>query len=246
MIFLCFSSIDRYTIVKSFLYHLKTYGFNVWYDYHELILGDEKKEKNFINAISKCNYFVIIYSQAFFKSACAITEENLIFSEYKKRNITVFPILYNIRYNELPRLQQERVENLIYNEISDQSGGLASINQIVCKCLIDDMHIPSNEPTPQINYSFANRIYDTYIKEIINSYLQVSSENFNARIALLYSLYKYCTVIKPIPIIPEYVNKIVNHLFNITKLNIPLNHKEIIIAELSIMKLFEINDLMLH
>lgn len=45
MIFLCFSSGDRYSIVKSCLYHLKNYGYETWYDYHELILGDKKREK---------------------------------------------------------------------------------------------------------------------------------------------------------------------------------------------------------
>lgn len=54
--FICFSSADRYTVVKSCLYHLKNYGFTVWYDYHELILGDKKREKNFENAIKSNKY----------------------------------------------------------------------------------------------------------------------------------------------------------------------------------------------
>ena len=65
MIFLCFSSGDRYTIVKSCLYHLKNYGLSVWYDYHELILGDMKREKNFIDAIQTSDYYIIIYSSNF-------------------------------------------------------------------------------------------------------------------------------------------------------------------------------------
>ena len=77
--FICFSSADRYTIAKSCLYHLKNYGFSVWYDYHELILGDKKREKNFENAIKSNKYFIIIYSKNLFSSPCAVEEEKLIF-----------------------------------------------------------------------------------------------------------------------------------------------------------------------
>lgn len=41
-VFLCFSSADRYTIVDSVLYHLKRFHIPVWYDYHELTLGDNR------------------------------------------------------------------------------------------------------------------------------------------------------------------------------------------------------------
>ena len=75
MIFLCFSSGDRYSVVKSCLYHLKNYGYETWYDYHELILGDKKREKNFEKAIQACDYFIIIYSYNYLNSPCAINEE---------------------------------------------------------------------------------------------------------------------------------------------------------------------------
>ena len=116
MIFLCFSSGDRYSIVKSCLYHLKNYGYETWYDYHELILGDKKREKNFIKAIQTCDYFIIIYSNNLLNSPCAINEESLIFAETYKREITIFPLLYNLKFDELPYEIQNRIENLIYNE----------------------------------------------------------------------------------------------------------------------------------
>lgn len=100
--FLCFSSGDRYTVVKSCLYHLKNYGIPVWYDYHELILGDLKKEKNFEHAINSNKYFIIVYSEAFFKSPCALNEEYRIFSQLEERDIVIFPLLYNIKFRELP------------------------------------------------------------------------------------------------------------------------------------------------
>ena len=136
MIFLCFSSGDRYSIVKSCLYHLKNYGYETWYDYHELILGDKKREKNFEKAIQTCDFFVIIYSNNFLNSPCAVNEESLIFTESTKRNITIFPLLYNIKFTELPTDIQNKIENLIYNEITDSTGCIESVNQIVVKILL--------------------------------------------------------------------------------------------------------------
>lgn len=90
MIFLCFSSGDRYSIVKSCLYHLKNYGYETWYDYHELILGDKKREKNFIKAIQTCDYFIIIYSNNLLNSPCAINEESLIFAVHPREILQSF------------------------------------------------------------------------------------------------------------------------------------------------------------
>lgn len=56
----------------------ENYGYETWYDYHELILGDKKREKNFEKAIQTCDFFVIIYSNNFLNSPCAVNEESLI------------------------------------------------------------------------------------------------------------------------------------------------------------------------
>ena len=34
MIFIGYSSGDRYTVVESLVFHLKNYGFEVWYGFH--------------------------------------------------------------------------------------------------------------------------------------------------------------------------------------------------------------------
>ncbi len=245
MIFLCFSSNDRYTVVKSCLYHLKNYGLSVWYDYHELILGAKKKEKNFVNAIENSNYFIIVYSQGFFHSPCAIQEENIIFDEFKKRPITIFPLLYNISFNELPQLQKSRIENLIYNEITDESGSLPTINQIVCKFYIDQLTESCYDLTPCINLSVAKKIDDIFIRRIIDVYSQISADNFNARIALLFSLFEYSMELHQEVNISENIIKTMNYLFNTTKMNIPLNHKELIIAELALLNTWGTMNLML-
>lgn len=47
MIFIGYSSGDRYTVVESLVFHLKNYGFEVWYDFYDMFLGDNRYEENF-------------------------------------------------------------------------------------------------------------------------------------------------------------------------------------------------------
>lgn len=240
MIFLCFSSRDRYTIVKSCLYHLKNYGYDTWYDYHELILGDKKKEKNFVNAIQSCDYFIIFYSKNLLKSPCAITEETLIYAESEKRNITIFPLLYNIKFDELPIETQYRVENIIYNEVTDDTGCIAPINQMVVKMLLDEMGFNDFDFTPHITSSMVEKLTDKYLKVILTEYLDLSKDNFNARAGILYCVYKYIKETIVSVCIPEHYCQTIEYLSHYTKLNVPYNHKEIIIIELVIMNLIKL------
>lgn len=237
MIFLCFSSEDRYSIVKSCLYHLKNYGYDTWYDYHELILGDKKREKNFEKAIQACDYFIVFYSNNFLNSPCAINEESLIFAEASSRNITIFPLLYNLKFNELPFDIQNRIENLIYNEITDATGCIESVNQMVVKILLNEMGYSEFDFTPSINYSLIQKINDVFLKSILLEYLDISKENFNARISFLYCIYKYIATNNVLENIPIHYSQTITYLSHYTKLNIPYNHKELIIAELIIINL---------
>lgn len=235
--FLCFSSGDRYTVVKSCLYHLKNYGIPVWYDYHELILGDLKKEKNFEYAINSNKYFIIIYSESFFESPCALNEENRIFSQLKERDIVIFPLLYNIKFRELPIVYQNKLENLIYNEIDDISGCINSINQIVTKYLIDKLSIPSTAKTPTLYDYDASGINDLYIQELMRDYINIALDNFNARIALLACIFKYIENKTEISEEYRFLSQTMRYLLKFTNFNIEYNHKELIIAELCILNL---------
>ena len=235
--FMCFSSGDRYTAAKSCLYHLKNYGIPVWYDYHELILGDKKKEKNFEYAIKHNTYFIVIYSKNLFQSPCAIEEEKRIFNELNERNIFIFPILYNITFHDLPVEYQNKIENLIYNEINDQTGTLLSVNQIVTKFLVDKINKSPLDITPSLSEYDLSAIKEPYIYKLLQTYNSISRNNFNAQISMIYSLYLYLRENDLICNEALYLCKILEYLFTFTKLNIQYNHKEIIIAELSLILL---------
>lgn len=232
--FICFSSGDRSTVVKSCLYHLKNYGINVWYDYHELILGDPKKEKNFQYAIKNNIYFIIIYSKNFFDSPCAIEEEKLIFEEFTARQITIFPLLYNIKFSQLPDSYQKKLENLIYNEIDDSSGTINPINQIVTKFLIDKINNSSLDLTPTLECIDISNLNDDFLKDILTTYKNLDKKNFNSRISIMYCITKHIDLNYVIIDSDRYLFKILYYLFNYTYLSVEFNHKEIIIAELAL------------
>lgn len=237
--FLCFSSGDRYTIVKSCLYHLKNYGFSVWYDYHELILGDYKLEKNFKYAIKSNKYFIIIYSKNLLNSPCALEEEKIIFEQSIERDIVIFPLLYNIKFSELPLEYQNKLENLIYNEINDQTGTLNSINQVITKILIDKLNHSPFEITPSLDTINLVNIADSYLHGLLSYYRNIDKGNFNARISLLFCVEQYVKTTYIVDSKNKYLYTILEYLFKFTNLNIEYNHKELIIAELSIILLLQ-------
>ena len=123
MIFLCFSSKDRYTIAESILYHLRNYGLRVWYDYHILILGDDKIRENILNGVHKSKYVIFILSPNFYDCECGNMELNEIKKLYDANKIHIFPILYNVTAKDLPS-EYLWITNLIYNELSQNTESL--------------------------------------------------------------------------------------------------------------------------
>ena len=73
-----------------------------------------------------------------------------------------------------------------------------------------------------------------------NDTFNISKENFNARISFLYCIYRYIEINSLSKNIPTYYLQTITYLSHYTKLNIPYNHKEIIIAELVIINLLNL------
>lgn len=227
MIFLCFSSKDRYTIVESVLYHLKNYGINTWYDYHILILGDDKYQENIENGVKKSKYVVWILSPNFYDCACGQMELAAIKDLYHKGAIHIFPILYNVTADNLPA-EYHWVKDLIYNELSEKTPSLPTCNQIVCKILKDEIKEKSYTELSKINSS------DKFINNLVHTYFCLDERNINAKITTLYCIYTYldsCGI--DLDKMSRYV-RILNQLFKQTKLNLTITFKELIIAEFAI------------
>ena len=224
MFFLCFSGQDRMTIVRSVLYHLEKYGIITWYDNHEYVLGDNKKE-NYTQAIYNSQYAIVIISRTFSESLGAIEELDIIKQRYESGYLHVFPIFYNILANDVPE-QYQWLCDLIYNELNDSTGSLLTCNQIVCKYysdLLSNCQFHSINDLLQYTYEMPS-----YIVKMIENYNEIIPSNTNSRIAFLYSIYLFFEQNTGLPC---YLTKSAHYIFQNTKLDLGYDFKEITLME---------------
>lgn len=228
MIFVCFSHIERYIVAQSLSYHLKNYGYKVWYDYDELFIGDDGDYLNFEEGLYKSKYVVIIVSHALFKSPCAISELEQIYSLYMNKKIIVIPILYNIIAKDIPENFQW-INNLIYTEITNENGTLDVATQISAKYLEDTIRDSSFNRLNNIIIKPGK--YSKYLKCLISCYLKIDSNNINARIATLYNLYLFLYNFYDLSNTPSHCSKSIDYIYEKTNLNLSINFKELSIIE---------------
>lgn len=222
-VFLCFSSTDRYSIVNSVLYHLKRFHIPVWYDYHELTLGDNRITGNFELGLDLCNYAVVIISPSMFQCKCGNDELDEIKKRYQNHTIHIFPIFYEITASDLP-YQYRWLTDLIYNELNQSTGSLATCKQIVYQIVKDKLNTCKIKQIQEFKNSS-----NYYISHAINIYLKTDEDNFSARFTILYMLYVYLNTLN-INISDMHIG-IMERLCQISQLNIAIPHKEILIAE---------------
>ena len=87
MIFIGYSSGDRYTVVESLVFHLKNYGFEVWYDFYDMFLGDNRYEENFKKGISGSHYVIFNYYMKGGKLFCFPFYIACLLMNYRKNTI---------------------------------------------------------------------------------------------------------------------------------------------------------------
>lgn len=232
MIFIGYSSQDRYTVVEPIIFHLKNYGIDVWYDFHDMFLSDSRYTINFEHGIKESNYVIFILSHNFFNSKCAVEELDYAQTLYEKGEIIIFPILYLIEADTLP-LSFNWIRKIIYNEINEHSGTLFVVNQIIEKMLHDlEIELPLRSFS-EIS-KFALEQGDNYLHDVTEAYLFMDLNNYSARISFLYSIYLYVVVNKSIAVY-DYTDIIVKRIFNHTSLSITLDHLSFNIFRLAVL-----------
>ncbi len=118
------------------------------------------------------------------------------------------------------------LNDLIYNYVDEGSGTLKACNQIVCKYYSDIVNI---ENIPELNFFIKKNDIPKVISKMIKTYYLVDSANLNTRITIIYSIFIF---IDNIIELPNNIQRSIKYLFSNTQLNIPLNDREIQIAEL--------------
>lgn len=239
MIFFCFSSKDRHSIVESILFHLTNYGLPVWYDRHKMLLGDERDNKNFDEGVKACNYSIIILSPNAIKSECANEEIDLIYQRYKQHKMYVFPIFFNIKASQLPE-KYTWMKRLVYKELTVETDSRSACNHIICKIALDELQKYKIKTINEyLKYYRNNKAY-SYLTKLIDSYCKISDDNHNAQIALLYAGCLYIKETYYCSEIPEFYYKGIQRLFEETRLNLPIDLRETLIFERLFLLMFNV------
>ncbi|MCM1222445.1 MAG: toll/interleukin-1 receptor domain-containing protein [Lachnospiraceae bacterium] len=210
------------------MYHLKNYGIPIWYDYHQLILGDNRDYKNLVEGIQHNSYAIIILSKNIFDCVCANDELLVIKQQYALNKIHVFPIFYQIKASELPE-KYRWLCKLIYNEVDEKTGTLLTCNQIALKYIQDKnrQYLTRN----LVDYKKGVLLDDSYIHNMLTVYFEIDYDCLNLRILTLFAIFKYlCCKYANIEY-PPYCIRTFNKLYNIVKLNLKIDWKEISILE---------------
>lgn len=230
MLFFCFSSKDRHSIVESILFHLTNYGLPVWYDRHKMLLGDERDYKNFDEGVKKCNYSIIILSQNTIDSKCANEEIDLIYDKYKSQQMYVFPIFFNLKASQLSE-KYKWMTKLVYKELTIGNDSRSACNHIVCRILLDELQKYKIKSINEYLKIYEHNKSFSFVTSLINSYCLVSDDNHNAQIALLYTGCLYLREKYNLSDIPSFYHKGIQRLFEETRLNLPIDLRETLIFE---------------
>ena len=218
-LFICFSAKDRYNIVQPIVYHLKNYGVNVWYDRYEMVMGDDRFKKNIEEGAGKCGYALIVLSQNTIDSVCATEEINILKSRYYKKEIIVFPVLYELKPCDIPP-KFGWISNLIFKEVNRTTGTLEICNHIACKItndILDNCRYKTIEEIVNSNLNLPKPI-----KSLLEKYTKIDNANLNSRVALC-----------------EVPTKAFERLFTETLLNLTVDYRELWLLENSMCILIE-------
>lgn len=223
MIFLCFSSKDRAKLAESIFYHIHNIGLPIWYDRNEILMGDDRDYKNFVEGVDNCRYSIIVLSPNAIDSVCANEEIDLIYNKFLNKGTYVFPVFYNIAASDVP-VKYDWMKKLVYKELNDSIDSRGLCNHVICKVLNDAIQ---NLEHKEINSIVS--VINEPLKGLIKSYISTDKGNFNARAALLYSGMLF--IKEQISSMPDYCEKGMAFLFNETKLSLPLDWRETLIFE---------------
>lgn len=220
MLFIGYSNKDRYDVVESILFHLKNYGFPIWYDFYDMLVSDNRKKENFENGIKKNKYCIFIISENFFESKCAIEELDYARELYENEKITLFLLFYNYDVNLLPN-EYNWIRKIIYSEITSHSGTLFVTNQIIEKILSDKIKATKFRTISEISKQIKNTI--PFLHKLFETYLDMDMSNYSARISFLYSSYLYLSCDKKRSKL-DFCYKIISKIYKLTSLNISIDH----------------------
>ncbi len=237
-VFICFSAKDRYNIAQPIVYHLKNYGINVWYDRHEMVMGDDRIKRNIEEGAGKCRYAIIILSSNTLDSICATEEIKILELRYYEGEVVIFPVLYELKPCDIPQ-KFIWIRNLIFKEVTHATGTLEICNHIACKITQDMLEYCKCKSIQDIINS--NLFLPKTVNSLLKQYSKIDNANLNSRVTMLYSI--YIIIIESNNVkkstLCELPTKVFERLFAETLLNLTIDYRELWLLENSMCILIE-------
>jgi TIR domain. len=238
-LFICFSANDRYDIVQPVVYHLKNYGIDIWYDRYEMVMGDNRIKKNIEEGVRECEYALIILSKNTINSLCAMEEIKILKSRYHKREVVIFPVLYELKPCDIPH-ELAWISLLIFKETHRNTGTLEICNHIACKITQDILKNSRYRNIKEIVNDNLQSLPNP-ANSLLEKYTKVDSANLNSRITLLYATYLTIVESKNLTIDSkcDVPCKVFERLFAENLLNLAIDYRELWLLENSMCILVE-------
>lgn len=228
MIFLCFNLKNRTTVAENLLNHIINFGFDVWYDRKDIFLGDNRYEMNLENGANNKNieYAVVIISPEFSSGNYCNKELDILWSRAKNNEIHIFPIFYDLTEESVPERYRYLMTN-VSKFITYKDQFIYTAYHVVAKILYD--HLGNFEYNTL--KELYNKVEDKFIKVCLSTYEVIDRSNYNAKMSILYILYKYLKVNLDFTKIPNYYYFGFEKLYSFNKLNIKTDLRELQILE---------------
>ncbi len=231
-VFVCFAATDRYEIVQPIVYHLKNYGINVWYDRYEMVMGDDRYQRNIVEGAGMCKYALIVLSSNTINSICATEEIKILESRYYRNEVVIFPVLFEIEPCDIPPAFCW-IKELIFKEVTRGTGTLEICNHIACKITQDYLNGCKYKTITEIINN--DLLLPRSVIVLLHKYTQIDNANLNSKVGLLYAVYTIIQSDNNIVIaLDELPTKVFERLFTETLLNLTVDYREIWLLENSL------------
>ncbi len=230
MIFICFSSKDMQKSLREALHCIERFELPLLYDPERLSSEDDYNLKGFKTGIEKAAYAILLLTPNSVSSACIQEEIHQIYTRYQNKNIVIFPILYGMKADGLPPKWRFLTKMMYYEAIED-SEIYGICNHITCHILMNELNkYPFREIQTFILHN-QNIPLMRYPVKMLNAYCTVDDRNQKTKVSLLYALYAYINSSYNINAIPPFYYIGIHRLFDMARLQIPVDEREIIILE---------------
>ncbi|MDE7046357.1 MAG: toll/interleukin-1 receptor domain-containing protein, partial [Acetatifactor sp.] len=202
----------------------------VLYDSERLSADDDYNLKSFKAGIGKSAYAILLLTPNSVSSACVQEEIHQIYTRYQNKNIVIFPILYGTKADGLPP-KWRFLTKMMYYEANEESEIYGICNHIASHILMDELNKYPFREIQTFILQNQNIPLMSYPVKMLNAYSTVDDRNQKIKVSLLYALYVYIKSSYNINAIPQFYHIGIHKMFDVARLQIPVDEREIIILE---------------